>query len=518
MTAYNEDQKLWNGDRWQRRRTKYRRYKQWYDGVPLGEAMNRVDRQTGEKILKFPLQINLPKLGCDIHRDFARGIPDSDSPLIVQATVERSTSDKAEVVERYINDTWRVSYGAAIQQEGMLDMNVYGGTAYILKWEPWKPYLPYRLAIRKAPSPGAILPTWSQYDPWRMTECYIGFQISRYEAKARYNIDVPETVQDVLYLEYWNQHEWWIHIHGRVPTMRWGDREWSLEGPNPFGFVPVFYIPHERTTELFGDSAVEGQEELTRDFNARAANVSDIVRATRPGLLTGHDVQSGAVKVQAIEHNGTILTHYINLGQTKPVPGAQPPGMDPLPIPDLPDGLVGFPDTLLYWWMMVKRISPASFGMDDTQSGRITGPATAQRMWTSIAHSATERINYTTGKELIDQGVVGAMKAKQDAYGDLGIESPDLDGVEPYRLRIKQRWPPMIPLDKQQMHQELISELRGGGASIERYLREMGVEDVDGEKQRIMDWLDYLAENKAKSRPTIGGASGATNQSSNQQG
>lgn len=511
MTTYNEDQKLWNSDRWQRRRTQYRRYKQWYDGVPLNETMDMVDRRTGDKVLKFPLQINLPKLGCDIHRDFARGMPDADSPLIVQATVERNTSERAEVIEDYINDTWRVSYGAAIQQEGMLDMNIYGGAAYILKWTPWSPHLPFRLAVRKIPSPAAIMPTWSQYDPWRMTECYIGFQISREEAMARYNVSVPDSVQDVLYLEYWNKHEWWVHVHGQTPTMKWGEYEWRLRGDNEFGFVPVYYIPHERTTELFGDSAVKGQEELTKDFNSRAANVSDIVRAARPGLLTGHDIQAGAVKVKSIEHNGTVLTHFINLGQTKPVPGAQPPGMDSLPVPAVPDSLIGFPDTLLAWWMMIERVSPACFGLDDTQSGRITGPATAQRMWTSIAHSATERTNYTTGKGLIDQGIVGILKAKKDAYEDLGVPGPDLDDVDPYALRIKQRWPPMIPLDKQQLHEELIDELREGGASIERYLQERGVEDIDGEKKRIMDWLDYLAENEAKSRPTIGGLSGTAN-------
>jgi hypothetical protein len=477
--------------------------------------MDLRDRQTGRKVYKFPLQINLPRLGCDIHRDLARGIPDSDLPLIVQATVERSSSEQAEELERLINDLWRTSYGAAIQQEGMLDMNIYGGVVYQIRWEPWKRLLPYRTAVRKIPSPGNIKPTWSRYEPWRMSSCYIGFLISREEAEEQYNVRVPANLTEVLYLERWDTQGWWVHVHGQIPNMTWGDRKWVLAGENPFGFVPVYYIPHERTTELFGDSAVEGQQELTRDFNSRAANVSDIVRATRPGLLSGHDIQRNP-EVKRIDHKGTVLTHYIDLGPTRGVQGAQPPSLDSLPIPNVPEGIAGFPDTLLTWWMMVKRISPASFGQDDTQSGRITGPATANRMWTSIAHSSTERINYTTGKCLIDQDLVSVLKVKAGALEELGVSlSTDLSGVDPVSLRIMQRWPPMIPLDKQQLHSDLIEELREGGASIERYLRSKGVEDVEVEKQRIMAWLEWLAENEAKSRPVIGGLSGAQNQSTN---
>jgi hypothetical protein len=505
MAQYNEDRKIWDGHEWASRRKQYSTYKAWYDGTPLDETMERTDASTGKKVRKFPLGINLPKLGCDIHRDLARGVPDHDVPLVIQSTVERKSSDDAEALEEMINRVWRKSYGAAIQQEGMLDMNVYGGVSYMLRWEPWNRHLPWRFAVRKIPSPANILPSWSQFDPWRMSQCYIGFMISRREAIEKYNVSVDDTVQDVLYLEYWDRSKWWVRVHGQVPSMTWGDDEWELDGRNSFGFVPIYYIPHERTTKMFGDSTVEGQRELTRDFNSRAANVSDIVRATRPGLLTGHDLSRRKLIVKPIEKDGVIVGHYIDLGDTRNIQGAQPPELNSLPIPETPDSLIEFPSTILSWWMMVKRIAPAAFGMDDTQSGRITGPATAQRMWTSTAHCATERINYTTGKCLMDQDIIAGLRAKSDALRDMGLMDQEMLSVlgrnESLDLDIKQRWPPMIPLDKQQLHEELISELREGGASIERYLRAKGVEDVDGEKEKIMEWLEWLAEMEAKSQP-----------------
>lgn len=516
-----EDQKLWDSNEWRRRRQRYKSYRNWYEGAPLRESMDRVDRATGDKVYKFPLQLNLPKLGCDIHRDIARGMPDSDVPLIVQATVERASSDRAEELESIINGVWRRSYGGAIQQEGLLDMNTYGGVAYLLKWEPWNRMLPKRLAVRKIPSPANILPTWSQFDPWRMTSCYIGFRISRREAIEKYGVTIEDkTLQDVLYLEYWSRSKHWVHVHGQVPNMTWGDNKWRLEGANEWGFVPVYYIPHERTTELFGDSEVEGQQELTKDFNSRAANVSDIVRATRPGLLTGHDISRRKLEIRPVKKDGTVVAYVIDLGDTRNIQGAQPPELNAIPSPEAPDSLIEFPSVLLDWWMMVKRISPAAFGMDDTQSGRITGPSTAQRMWTSVAHAATERLNYTTGKCLIDQDIIAALKDKgaDGSFEDLGIEPDNLSDVDPISLDIKQRWPPMIPLDRQQLHEELIRELQEDGASIERYLTERGVEDVEGEKERIMKWVEWKAEMEAKAKPTLGGNSGAQNQSADQQG
>lgn len=500
--AANKDRDIWESGSWQTRRSKYRAFRQWYEGLPLEESVDKRNRKRDQDIKKFPLDINLPKLACDLHKDIARGIPDSDSPLIVQTTVERNF-DEAEYVEDVINDVWRMSYGSDIQQRGLLDMGIYGGTSYLLKWAPWERYLPYRMAVRKIQDPGCINPTWSGgYDPWRMVECYIGFEISRDEAIAKYGIHPPEREQRVLYLEYWSENEWWVHVYGQVPKMRWNGNEWDLEGENPFGFVPIYYIPHERTTELFGDSQIPEQTELTREFNSRAANISDIVRSSRPGLLIGSDINRSP-SVEAVTYNGKVVFKYINIGDTRALQHAESPKMSPVPVPDIPEGLVGFPMELLNWWMMVQRISPVSFGLDDTQSGRITGPSVAQRMWTSMAHATTERINYSTAKTMLDTDIIRALKVKSPALAKLGLEAPELGNVDVNRMRLKQRWPPMIPLDRQQLTDELIDKLREGGISLERFLEADGVEDVEEERGRIMKLLEEKAEIEAKSQPQM---------------
>lgn len=471
----------------------------WYDGTPLDVPQERRDRRSGRKVKRFPLELNLPKLACRVHRNVTRGMPESDAPLVVRTAIQAPGSAPSEEeraaakrLERMVNHVWRSSYGGPLQQEALLDMNIYGGCVFQLKWLPWENMLPWRMAVRKV-TPDNILPVWSQFDPWRPTSCYIGFKISKREARERYGVAVEDTAMDnVLYLEYWSRNEWWVRVNGQTPTMSWGDQSWPLKGQNPFGFVPIYYIPHTRSTKLWGDSQVEGQRAITREFNSRAANISDMVHATRPGVLWGHDLGRGNLTMRVIERDGRVVAHVVDVGDTRNLQGAQSPELDSLPIPDIPDTLADFPNQLLRWWMMTNDLAPAVFGDDDTQSGRITGPATAQRMFLSLGHCATERGYFTTGKTLVDQDIVRMAQKRQEYLEGIGRDVED--SIDPAMMTITQKWPEMIPLDKQQFFSNLIDELREGGISIERYLRERGVDNIQEEREKLLAWMEDIAE------------------------
>ncbi len=494
---------IWNRDDWVRRRQIYRGYAQWYDGVYLDASNDKRDRETGDKIRKFPLHLNMTRLMCDIHGDIARGIPNAGTPLIVYLVVERNGRDSglAEKIETIVNDgVWRPSHGAAIQQEALLSMNIFGGTAFKLSWEPWDTDLIYRLAVRPIKDPSYILPVWDPQNPWRMLECYYGFEISPEIAKAKYGI-TPKSDIPVLYLEHWTRSEWKVTIDDKVPTVKWKDREWKLQGENSWGFVPIYYIPHKRTIRLFGDSQVEGATELEKDINSKMATISDIIRSARPGMLWGHDLDPN-LKIKRVMFEGSVVTYVIDTGRTRNISGAQPPTLDALPMPDIPASIAAFPQDLLNFWMMLSRISPAAFGLDDSKSGRITGPVVANRMWTSISHGVEERINFTTIKTMMDKDIIRILIEREAAgeFTDLGVSPPGISGdVTP--INMKQSWPPMIPTDRTAKHIEMIDRLRDGGISIETYLSEMGVDDTEEERARIENWLEKLAEIEASSQP-----------------
>ena len=511
---------IWRSTEWQARRREYAQYQQWFDGTKLDGTMPTRDKETGKKVRKFPLGINLAGLACTVHRDLVRGMPDQDDPLFVQSVVDRTNDrERAETIEEILNEgVWRPSHGGPLQQEAILSMMVYGGTVLKLAWEPWEIDLPYGTAVRLIKNPGHIMPRYDWLNPWKLLECYVGYEISASDAKAKYGITVDEPT--ALYMEYWTPRKFRIAVNDIVVSMKIEDKEWRLEGENALGLVPIFYIPHERTVQrLWGDSLINGQEELIEEINARTADLADVVRKSLPGVLLGSDL-GHSLSVQKVTVDGQVIMRVVNMGNSRSMQGGSvKPTVQEVPTPDIPEELARFPSTLLDFWMMVARISPAVFGLDDTSSGRITGPAIAQRMWTSIAHAVTTRANFTDAKTVLDKAILHLIVSKRSV---IETPVPEVTSRQIMATKIMQRWPEMIPLDQEIRHREMIERLGQFGVSIETYLKIMGIEDVAGERERILEWMkeqsDVEAEAKAKAVPPGGANAGnaGTNQTPKQ--
>ena len=493
-----DDREIWNSPEWAERRTEYSLYKRWYDGDFLDQPVQRRDRDTGERILKFPLDMNMVKLACDLHRDYSRGIVPPDDMLPVKTHIISNGDERLRRLEEVINNSvWIPSHGGPLQQEAMLHMNIYGDTFFQVTYEPWNTDLPYRVAVRHIFNPGYVFPVHNDRDRWTLDECYIGYEISPEAAYTNYGIKY-DGYGNVLYLEHWTKTTWEVRVDGRVPTMEWNGFKWKLRGENTWGFVPVFHVPHERTTDIMGVSQTDGITELTKQINSRAAAISDIVQSTRAGLLWGHDIDTSSMRIVPIRIEGRTIALYLDAGKTRAVSSATPPSLEAMPVPDLPDALVAYPRELMDYWMMLARISPASFGLDDSQSGRITGPAIQSRMYTSSAHSVTERINFNAAKCNIDRAIIRVLYYQRSDLAALGVDAPDVR-EEDRHVSITQLWPPQLPLDRSDIHRERLERLQQGGMSIEAYLEQYGIDDISGERERILAWQrDYSEAQNAR--------------------
>jgi hypothetical protein len=502
------ERELWESDSWRQRRADARKLALWYKGKPLDETEPVTDPETGQKALRYPFKLNTPQLACDVHRDMTRGKIGED-PLFLKAKVSRRGSivgEKADAIEELINNgVWRPSRGGPLLNEAILSANIFGGTCLKLSWEPWRRDLPYGLAVRSVLNPSLMHPEWDPVDRWRFLEVWYGYEISARDAKLRYGIDIKRT--DALYMEHWTESEYRITVDGQVPKMTrfLGDEEgYTLEGENKWGIIPFYYAPHERATDPWGRSQIEGREELCKEINARTVNVSDMFRGIRPDVLYATDLR-GKVKVTTTEIANQTL-RILDMGMTPPVPNAKSPALHTMPAPDIPDNYSEWPSTLSDWRMQFDRLSPAIFGMDDTQSGRITGVAVAQRLWTTTSHTDTERLYMGTAKTMIDTDIVrlfGLAAFKEDIAALLkgrksDIEMPDISENDGYSIIVLQTWPDPLPLDKQVEHQIKTDKLRAKAMSVDRYMREDGVTDIDGEKQRIQEWDEAI-------RPEFGG-------------
>lgn len=510
------DRELYSQQDWSAARSRARTFRSWYDGIPLKERRKRRDRTgDGSKIRKFPLGMNLTTLAVDIHRDFARGLVEDDDPLAVRVSVDRSKdADVRADMEEFINDqVWVPSGGATVQQEALLDMNIYGGCLLQLAWEPWNFDLPLRISIRLIKDPSSLYaPSWNPRTPLRLPEAYVGYEISPDAARTVYNVEPKSESEAPLYMEHWTPDHWEVRIDDQVPTIKYGEMSWRLSGENPWGFVPIYYVPHERTTELLGRGAI-GDEDIVKEINARSRDVSDIMRSAWPGMLYGTDMDRKPVIAPVLDDGNTVLK-ILNLGRTRNIAGANPPKIGSIPIPDVPDSVVGWPKELMAFWQLLRRISPAVFGMDDTQSGRITGPAVSARMVSSTSHAVTERINFSATKTLMDKDMLRMLLVQQVALRTLNIPPPmfaaALQSHQIAGITMRQKWAPMLPLDKAEEHKQWIERIKENATSVDEMLRYYGVEDVEGEKALIEDWATKMAEIEAKAQPQqpFGGGNG----------
>jgi len=489
---------LWESDEWRQRRSTARQLAEWYEGRPLDETEPIRDPETGTMLKRYPLRLNTPQLACDVHRDMTRGKIGEDI-LFLRAKVSRKNKivgKKADLIEELINDgVWRPSRGGTLLNEAILSANIYGGVFFKLSWEPWRRDLPYGLAIRSI-NTALVYPEWDPVDRWRFSELWYGHEISAKDAKLRYKVDTGGTA-DVLYMEHWTQNGFTITVNGQVPKMQRfpGDEEgYPLDGENKWDFIPFYYAPHERATGPWGRSQIEGSQELCREINARLVNISDYFRGLRGDIVYGTDIK-GTLRVTEVDLGGSVLK-IVDVGQTPPMPNAKSPALHAMPSPDIPPTYAQHPDRLGEWDMKFNRLSPSLFGMDDVQGGRITGVAVAQRMWTTTAHTDTERLYMGTAKTVIDTDVVrlfGMEPFKEDLKALIegrksDLQVPDIDEQDGYGVIITQSWPDPLPLDKEVQHRIMTDKFRAGVMSIDSYLRADGVTDIDDEKKRIKQW------------------------------
>jgi len=132
-------------------------------------------------------------------------------------------------------------------------------------------------------------------------------------------------------------------------------------------------------------------------------------------------------------------------------------------------------------------------------------------MVSSTNHAKTERTNFSEVLTMMAHDIVRMFveRAKSGAFGELGVDAPDLKDSDAF-IGVTQRWYPMLPQDEDSENSQWLERLKEGGASIEEFLAHYGVEDIEGEKKLIEDWLTFRAELEAKAQPQpYGGGNGA---------
>ena len=502
---------IYNSGEWALKREEYQGYRDAYDGSEWEEKTGKSDPDTGRQALRYPLQINPAAKVCRVHRAVMFGMREDSSSLPVKTLVSANsggTREEQMQLQEFYNAIWRHSQGAAMLEEAGLLLQIYGGHYFKVAWEFWNPSLPYRIAVRSLKSPGWCLPIYDIYDPWHLLEAYIGYKIPAQVAKAKYGITTDK--KEVLYMEHWTRDTWKTTVDGQVPSMKWGDGEpQPLAGKNPWGLVPIVYIPHERDGGFYGKSLIDDTAGLSREINARMADEGDAVKQTAHRMLVLRNARSrGAIKARKIvSSDGRVIDEAIDIGDAPVVTGAKNPDLIAVEAKGISPSAAGFSDSL---WAEIRRqtdVAAIAMGDEDMGGGRVTGPVTAWRMFSSISHTMTERSAFSTGLNMIAEimSTIAIEREKSGAYKQLGIKGPGLP-ANAAQMKLKQIWYPPVPVENLQKIQAFTLRLQARGVSLYTYLEQLGEDNIDEEMERI--WSDYERETeieveaKAKAQPT----------------
>ena len=490
-----------------------RRY--WYKGKEWEKTLKGSQDYEGNPELQYPLQINLISKVCPVHRAVMMGVlEDSYDQVPIRTSVsrtglaEQSQRDMAENLEGYINNLWWDNNGTSVQFESCLQEQYYGGHVFHLNWEPYNQYLPYRTSIYSLKSPGYLLPVaWSALNRWRLFECYIGYEIPVEVSKLQFGI-VPEdkAALTVIYMEHWTDGNYKITVDGQVPVLKdLGGNEHKLEGENPWGTVPVVYIPHERDGEFYGRSLIDGDSPLiglAKEQNARMADRGEKVRDALD-VAWMRNARAGALDVRYIDLGGGIRIPVVDVGDSH-LPGSPEPAMEVASIGGPADSAREYDDDIMTQILNQADVAPVALGMDDTASGRITGPVTAYRMWPTMMHTMAERGFYTDGLREVARIAlsIGLWAKKKGQYQKAGVRNPPKLDEGMLDLRFGVSWRPMIPIEVETRNTLLNERLAAGGISVYQYLIDQGCPNPIEEEARIWADREKIAEIEAEAEAT----------------
>lgn len=508
---------IYNSSEWASKREEYQEYRDIFDGDEWEETTGAPDPDTGRSVLRYPLQINPSAKVCRTHRAVMLGMREDTSSLPVKTLVSADSGGTREEqlqFQNFVNATWRHSQGISMLEEAGLLLQIYGGHFFKVAWEFWNPTLPYRIAIRSLKSPGWCLPIYDTYDPWHLLGAYIGYRIPAKVARVQYGITVDSEREDVLYMEHWTRDTWKITVDEQVPTMKWGGGDpQPLEGKNPWGLVPVVYIPHERAGGFYGKSLIANSSGLARELNARMADAGDAVRETAHRMLVLRNVRSrGAIKARKITSDGHLLGQAIDIGDAPVVAGAKEPDLFAVENTGIPESVAEFPATL---WKEIRRqsdVAAIALGDEDVGGGRVTGPVTAWRMFPSVSHTMTERAFFSTGLNMVAKiaATIAIEREQSGAYEKLGIPAPGVP-TDIAQMKLRQVWYPPVPVEEIQKVQALTFRLQARGISLHTYLERLGEDDIAEEIKRILEDFKAQTEIEAEAQAKAMEAKMATN-------
>lgn len=472
---------------WFNQAQNYRKWWRWYTGEELRRVDGNARTSTGEPAYVFPLHINAIKWVTSKHVAALFGdVPDQADCLVKVNFLNQDgvKDDACEHAARVINTIWEESNGREIQLEAATVSQFLGGCFFFPRYEPTNPRLTYGIRFQMV-LPDFVVPIFSPADYWTLDEVWMMYFITVEEAKTRYNVDVQGVGGKVIYAEHWTKDRYEIQVGGQVVTMRVGDVEMVMSQPNPFGFVPVVYIPHPpRVGTYYGQGHVDDISGMVEELNRRVSDIGDFVDEVSHRLLVMRNVNA-----KVSEQKITARYSSINIGAGSAIAtGKGEPEIYQITMDSAGTIQHEFVRLLLEMIDRSANLSAVAHGMDE--GSQRSGVTLATRMWPLAAHAKDERTMWTTGlRDLHRMALRMVMYAQK--MGGFAAKITE----EHLALKPQIGWNSMLPLDRDALVNEMVQRFSMNLVSREQALRELhDGSDVSEEIARILQDMEQDAQ------------------------
>lgn len=483
---------------WESQSVRYKFYWNWFTGKALEVELGTT--QDGKTIEKFPLRINFVRNASRKHAALLFGeIPDNPQPMVRTKisplpSLFEPTQDNLDAKRkvgdfygRIVDAIWEQSSGAAKMYESGIMSQFLGGAVFQLQWTPWREDLRFPIQVQRL-VPDFVLPIWSKDDPFDLNECWIVYRIAAGTVQKEFGLN--STAPWVTYVEHWDKESHSITIDGEPLTAHYilpgGEKvEVSYDkAPNPFGFVPIVYIPRIREGDFYGSSFVPDVIGLMKEFNGRWADVGTIIQKTAHRKWLGRNI-GGTPKMRQFD-NGS---YYSDLGMQNPAIN-NPPELWPEDSPNYSNVFMDNVSELFEQMLKEGNLTKVAYGyVDGTQR---SGETLKSLFWPSTAIARAQRVNWGEGLSRLAKMMLMMLSIK--GFTIEGRKIP-MSFMRDFRILID--WLPILPKDRDQVINEIntlaLSERPMMSPQHAMELRG-DVDNPDEEIQRIYDHMKEVAK------------------------
>lgn len=484
-------------NQWMLQSVRYKEYWAWYRGDHLEETIGT--SKDGRPVYRYPLKLNPIRNFARKHASLVLGDVSDGSGVPVRSVVKpkmayfgedapESAKTKAMEAQFFLNEVWSGSNPRSMLYENALLSQILGGHVFKVNYVPYRKDLAVPVWIKNI-VPDFFLPLWNADDPWDLLEAYIVYRIPRAAAERQWPSMKFEGnhLTYVTYVEHWTKDHYSIMLDGKPLETRYETVRVKYDKePNPFGFVPMVYIPRLREGSNYGSSLIPDIQGLTVEFNARMADVGDAVRKAIHRRRLGRNI-SREPEARDLDKNSGSGEKYLDIGYTNPAYDGPPElwAEDP---PDWHNEIINY-NTFL--WDQLNRegnLGPTAFGEDEgSQRSALT---LAFRMWPATIIGKAQRQFWTDGMNVVDRMILQIATTHNIKVNGKSIPKDALQQFD-----ISKDWDPMIPRDREAEVAEIIARLGSATPSIslKTALEKFG--DVPDIKQEI-DRIEEAQEKK----------------------